>query len=138
MTTYVQVMVPEERLPAVYRLLADAAPGRGAVGGAPPASGSWTDEAFIVEHLAPRSKTIRDLAKYLAERPGQAVGSEDAAAALGLPFGWNSLAGALGAAGNYFANQGIDFPWSSAEDPDDGRARLTMSPEVAAAIRKVF
>jgi len=141
MSTYVQVMVPEERLAAVYRLLIseserEAFPMTQEVQA--PAQAGWRDPAFVRAHLGPRSETVRGLAKYLADRPGQAVTAEQAAQALALPHGWNSLAGALGAFGNYLGNRGIQFPWSATTDPNDWRVRLTMDEPTADAVKQAF
>lgn len=144
MSTYVQVMVPEERLAAVYGLLGardEAAPAVPSPAG-PPAPGTttrpWSDPTFVKKHLGPRSKTIRELAKFLAARPGKAITADEAAKALGLPYGWNSLAGALGALGNYLSNRGIDFPWAAVTDPGDERVRLTMDASTAAAVKQAL
>jgi hypothetical protein len=144
MSTYVQVMVPEEHLAAVYRLLVSAQEGASPSAGratpepVAPTAGGWRDPAFVRTHLGPRSNTIRSLAGYLADRPGQAVTAEAAADALHLPYGWNSLAGALGAFGNYLANRGIEFPWSAAPGPEDSRVRLTMDEPTAAAVKQAL
>ncbi|MEA2128975.1 MAG: hypothetical protein QOJ85_1866 [Solirubrobacteraceae bacterium] len=144
MSTYVQVMVPEEQLAAVYRLLisaqesAPSRPGAATQELLPPPAAGWRDPTFVRTHLGPRSETIRGLAKYLAERPGQAVTAEAAADALHLPYGWNSLAGALGAFGNYLANRGIEFPWSAVTDPEDWRVRLTMDEPTATAVMQAL
>ncbi len=144
MSTYVQVMVPEEHLAAVYRLLISAEdgarskPGRAGQELLAPTAAGWRDPAFVGTHLGPRSETIRGLARYLADRPAQAVTAEAAADALGLPYGWNSLAGALGAFGNYLANRGIEFPWSAVTDPEDWRVRLTMDEPTAAAVKQAL
>jgi hypothetical protein len=142
MSTYVQVMVPEEHLAAVYRLLVSAR--EEAPSGSDPATqelltaAGWRDPAFVRSHLGSRSETIRGLARYLADRPGEAVTAEAAADALDLPYGWNSLAGALGAFGHYLANRGIEFPWSAVTDPDDWRVRLTMDEPTAAAVKRAL
>jgi hypothetical protein len=144
MSTYVQVMVPEEQLAAVYRVLLSAHEA-GASRSDPAAqelvastAGGWRDPAFVRLHLGARSETIRRLAKYLADRPGQAVTAEAAADALSLPYGWNSLAGALGAFGNYLANRGIEFPWSAVTDANDERVRLTMDEDTATAVKQAL
>ena len=144
MSTYVQVMVPEEQLAAVYRLLVMAREAGEAGSDASlqehlkPAIGGWHDPVFVRTHLGARSKTIQGLARYLADRPDQAVTAEVAAHALDLRHGWNSLAGALGAFGNYLANRGIEFPWSATTDADDERVRLTMDEATAAAVRQAL
>ena len=143
MSTYVQVMVPEEHLAAVYRVLiaaheADLPGGAQAPHEAGPAVGGWRDPAFVRRHLGSRSATIRGLAMYLAGRPGEVVTADVAAEALSLPHGWNSLAGALGAFGHYLANRGIEFPWSAVTDARDERVRLTMNEATAIAIRSAL
>lgn len=55
-----------------------------------------------------------------------------------LRYGWNSLAGALGAFGNYLANRGIDFPWSIATDANDERVRFTMDEDTAFAVKRAL
>jgi hypothetical protein len=53
---------------------------------------------------------VRGVAKYLAQEPGRWITSEPIATALKLEQGWNSLGGALGAAGHYFKNREIAMP----------------------------
>jgi hypothetical protein len=143
MSSYVQVMVPEEHLAAVYRILlavqegADV-PELASQLHALPSAGGWRDPAFVKSHLGARSETIRRLAEYLADRPGEAVTADAAAGALHLPHGWNSLAGALGAFGNYLANRGIEFPWSVVTDASDERVRFTMDEATAAAVKQAL
>jgi hypothetical protein len=143
MSTYVQVMVPEEHLMAVYRLLVTEQEARETGSSAllqdpESAVAGWHDPAFVKTHLGARSKTIQGLARYLADRPGRPVTADAAAAALNLRYGWNSLAGALGAFGNYLANRGIEFPWSATTDASDERIRLTMDPSTAAAVKEAL
>lgn len=139
MTTYVAVPVPEDRVTEVYGLLSVAPkPSEDQVGGEPADRGRRWDEAALREYLAEASDTIKGLAKYLAERPGQEVTTEEVASELGLPHGWNSLAGALGAWGRKIGNRGFDdFPWESWWGTD-GHTRMRMSPEVAEIVRKLL
>jgi hypothetical protein len=69
--------------------------------------------------------------------PGQEVTSEEIAAALNLPHGWNSLAGANGTFGHKLANLGHAFPWSGRE-ASDGRARMMITAEMAAMVNEVI
>lgn len=144
-TTYVQVAVPEDRLHAVYGLLSDSPELVDEAEeteeheeleelGAP--EEVW-DEGTIREHLLPASETIRRLAKYLASRPNEEVTTDEAAGELGLPHGWNSLAGSLGAFGRYCVNRDLPFPWDSWYG-DDGRARMRMHPRVAELVRALL
>jgi hypothetical protein len=144
MSTYVQVMVPEEQLMAVYRLLISEQETREGGSNASLQEhlesevGGWHDPAFVRTHLGARSKTIQGLARYLADRPDRPVTADVAADALDLRYGWNSLAGALGAFGNYLANRGIEFPWSATTDANDERVRLTMDAATAAAVKQAL
>jgi len=151
------VFVPYELLGPVYRLLADAAASSESAGGSEPVAASdpaaeapprpgennWSgsgderfrDRAFVNAHLVPRSETIRGAAKYLAQRPGTWASSDEIAEHLGLPHGWNSLAGAFGAAGQYFSNRDIAMPWDwTYHDTPDGRIRLKLEPEIAKVV----
>jgi hypothetical protein len=149
--SYVPVLVPEALLGDIYRQLAEAvaAPlpevGRESSTevSAEASGGAWAgkaderfrDRSFVDEHLAPRSETVREAAKYLAGRPDTWVTSEDIAKALELEHGWNSLAGAFGAAGRYFANRDIGLPWDwTYIDTPDGRIRLKMDPAIAEVV----
>ncbi len=139
MSPYVPVLVPEERLADVYGVLGTPVGATTVddpvtdVGSDP---GVWRDPEIIREHLLTRSRTIRELAKYLAERPDEEVTADEAAEALALPRGWNSLAGALGAFGRYLANRDLGFPWESYYDPEDGRVRMKLDGETAAIFRR--
>jgi predicted RNase H-like HicB family nuclease len=64
--------------------------------------------AALDAHLLTSSDTIVGLAAHLAARPGIEVTSDDVALALALPYGWKSLAGALGAFVRYLRNRGFE------------------------------
>lgn len=146
--SYVPVLVPAALLGDVYRLLTDAA-GASVVPSQPvqtvaaeDESDGWSGEAdarfrdasFVRAHLVPRSATVKGAAKHLANRANTWISSEEIATALGLQFGWNSLAGALGAAGRYFANRDIGVPWDWTYDTPDGRIRLKMDAAIAEVV----
>ena len=138
MTQYVAVMVPEEDLPAVYELLGGP---REAVKSPEVRRGGvavWQDPDVVRRHLLSRSAAIRDLARYLASRPDELVATDEAAAALDLRFGWNSLAGALGAFGRYCVNRNLPFPWETRENMPDERVRLCLDSATAKVIREVL
>jgi hypothetical protein len=149
--SYVPVYVPEALLGDIYRRLAEAVTVPARVADPEPSPGvsseadgaEWAGSAddrfrnrsFVDEHLAPRSETVREAAKYLARRADAWVTSEEIAAALELEHGWNSLAGAFGAAGRYFANRDIGLPWDwTYIDTPDGRVRLKMDPAIAEVV----
>jgi hypothetical protein len=146
MASYVPVLVPEERLEEVYRVLARPVglpespedPERSDVRGDAWDPDFWLDEANIKEHLRPRSRTIRGLAKYLASRPDEQVTSDEAAEALGLKYGWNSLAGALGAFGRYCVNRGLEFPWETSYENPEERAHLTLDRRTADVFKQLL
>jgi hypothetical protein len=128
------VPVPESRVLEVYAFLAGAAaPGSAATEPVPVAG--W-DERMLELVLRDVSDTIWDLAQYLAQHPDRDITTDEAAAALRLRFGWNSLAGALGAFGRYLANRNLDFPWD-VHYASDGRARMRMDAATATAVRAI-
>jgi hypothetical protein len=128
--SYVPVFVRDDRLPEVHRLLGETEP---EVPKMPADPEFWQDPQNVAEHLLTRPESIRGLAKYLASRPDEEVTSEEAAEELDLPYGWNSLAGALGAFGRYCANRSLSFPWETTEAAD-GRVRFKLDAKTA----KVF
>ncbi|MGH2941982.1 MAG: hypothetical protein ACRDLN_04320 [Solirubrobacteraceae bacterium] len=103
-----------------------------------PADERFRDPAFVENHLASRSETVRGVAAYLAQRPGRWIASEPIALALNLEYGWNSLAGALGAAGLYFKNRSIGAPWHSMYETSNHRVLLMMDAETAEVIKSVL
>lgn len=153
---YVPVFVPESRLPAVYRVLVDESADEPAASStsssespqihpladdeasAGPADERFRDPAFVKSHLASRSETVRGVAKYLAQNPGQWITSQPIAEALSLEHGWNSLAGALGAAGHYFKNRDIGMPWHWTYETPDRHVQLMMDAETAEVILSVL
>ncbi len=131
----VNVAVPEDRLLEVYALLSKPrAPGADEI---EPEAGVW-DKGTLRPLLREASSTIQGLARYLAQHPGEEVGTDEVAEALDLPYGWNSLAGALGAFGRKLGNRGQEFPWEVWYSPEDGRTRMKMQPEVASLVLEVL
>src|SRR4051794_39641277 len=94
---YVSVPVPADRVLDVYSFLSS----QDNEGGRAPSTQSTQDVAELEKTLRSASATVQGLAVYLAERAGEEVTTEEAASALALDRGWNSLAGALGAFGRY-------------------------------------
>jgi hypothetical protein len=151
---YVPVFVPQGLLGSIHQFLANAyaGPGSGLDAGASPevlpeagdvewsgtADERFGDPQFVATHLVPRSDTVREAAKYLARRPGRWTTSEEIAGTLGLEHGWNSLAGAFGAAGRYFANRDIGLPWDWTYETPDRRIRLKMPPEIAEVVLRAL
>ena len=85
--------------------------------------------------MGSKSDTIQRLVSYLADHPGEEITTVKAADELKLEYGWNSLAGALGAFGRYWGNRGLKFPWDSWYDAD-GWTVMRMSETVAAQVRE--
>jgi hypothetical protein len=106
--------------------------------GTGPADKRFRDPTFVKRHLASRSATVRGLAKYLAQRPGQWIASEPIADALNLERGSSSLTGALGAAGRYFKNRAMGKPWHWTYQTPDGNVQLMMDPETAEVVNSVL
>ena len=134
MEELVMVPVPRDRLTEVYALLgSNGAQASGKSSDSEDLDG-W-NAAEVRKHIGRASDTIKGLVNYLADHPGEEVGTEDVATALQLRYGWNSLAGALGAFGRYVGNRDLDFPWESWWDAD-GHAVMRMSDAMAAEVRK--
>ena len=126
------VPVPHSRVLDVYAFLSrDAAPSTTA---SPETLEGW-DAAAFRRHIGRASETIQSLVQHLSERAGAEVSVREAAEALELPHGWNSLAGALGAFGRYCGNRDLDFPWEYWYD-GDGLTIMRMSEAVAAEARQ--
>jgi hypothetical protein len=128
------VPVPEDRVLDVYALLAGPsaqAPAHESAG-----DDAW-DQRTLEQALREVSPTVEDLARFLAEHPDEEVSTTEAADALGLPFGWNSLAGTLGAFGRYLGNRDLDFPWEVWYSPVDGRTRMRMDGRTAELVRSL-
>lgn len=128
------VPVPASRVLDVYAFLAGAATGAAPAG--EPASPAGWDERMLELVLRDVSETIWDLAQYLAQHPERDITTDEAAAALRLRYGWNSLAGALGAFGRYLGNRDLDFPWDVSYG-SDGRARMRMDAATAEAVKAI-
>jgi hypothetical protein len=130
----VNVLVPKSRVLEVYAFLADSAPALGSTTSQDHTLDDWNADAFR-KHVTRASDTIRGLVSHLADHAGEEVTTGDAAEALNLPYGWNSLAGALGAFGRYCANRDLDFPWDDWYNAD-GLTVMRMSQAVAAEARE--
>jgi hypothetical protein len=134
MEELVMVAVPKSRVLEVYELLGSQSSNWAlSDDGADDSLDGW-DAAAFRKHVVRASDTIRGLVSLLADNAGKEVTTEQAADALKLPRGWNSLAGALGAFGRYCGNRDIDFPWDAWYDAE-GRTVMRMSRAVAKQAR---
>src|SRR4051794_37099590 len=126
--------VPKDRVLEVYELLArDSSTAEPSTNATSESLGGWDTAAFR-KHVGRASETIKGTVGYIADNAGKEVTTEQVATALKLPYGWISLAGALGAFGRYCSNRDLKFPWDTWSDAQ-GRAVMRMSEAVAAEAR---
>ena len=80
---------------------------------------------------------MRSILRFLAANPGREVGADEIADAIHARFGWNTIAGMLGAFGRRSANRYRKSQpmWEYRYD-DEGRIRLTMPDGAAKTIRE--
>jgi hypothetical protein len=133
MEELVMVPVPKSRVLEVYELLGSKAPKPEASNDEDADVAGW-DAAAFRKHILRASDTIQGLVTYLADHADNEVTTKEAAKALKLPYGWNSLAGALGAFGRYCGNRDLEFPWDYWYDADE-RTVMRMSKAIAAEAR---
>lgn len=141
---FVSVPVPVEHVTKVYELIArlDGGGGPNAPSDEPSGNGGGSRGPLtraLVERMFRESEsggTQRGLMEYLADRPGEWVGTLEVAEALGLANGRHSLAGSLGAFGRRADHRyGGLKPWESQWSDDEGESKHRMSLEVAAWIK---
>jgi hypothetical protein len=79
---------------------------------------------------------MRDLLDFLAENPGREVSSEEIAEAIDAKYGWNTIAGMLGAFGRRCTNRyrKLEPMWEYRPDEND-RNLITLPPKTAEVIR---
>lgn len=123
---FVYVPVPIRRVEEVFRLLASL----------PRDTAEASDPERVVRRIFLESEeNFRALLRFLAGRPGQSIGTAEAADALGLPNGAASLAGMLGAFARRSKNRYDGFwPFERLYNPAQDRAELMMESEVAAIV----
>jgi len=94
----------------------------------------WDPETIRRAYLESADR-MRHLLRYLAENADEEVSSDQIARALEARYGWNTVAGMLGAFGRRSANRyGRREPmWKQRWDAQ-GRALLAMPYEVAKAV----
>ena len=136
---YVMMAIPEEFVPAVTRLVEGrqgSTPER--ILEAPTEQGfvyGW-DRDMVRRAYRESADKMRNLLGFLAENPDREVSSYEIAEAIGAKFGWNTVAGMLGAFGRRCANRyGRSMPmWEFRHDNQD-RILMTMPAKVAEAIQ---
>lgn len=135
---FISVPVPHQYVTQVYELVARLAAGASGTTDAP-ANGGDPDaltEALVERMYEESEGPHRRLMLYLADYPGQWLGTSEVAKGLGLSSGARSLAGSLGAFGRRAEHryQGRK-PWVSRWNPERNEAEHRMSQEVATWIK---
>jgi len=97
----------------------------------------WSED-LIRKQYKQSPETMKKFQKVLAEHPDKEYTSEELANAIGLEYGWNSIAGALGAYQRRIQNRyGMKtWPFSASYDAD-GHSYFSVSPQVAEIIRSL-
>lgn len=134
---YVLVAVPAELVPEVTELVERRRVELDVV--ADPAKSflhGW-DEPTIRRAYRESGDNMRKILRFLAHHAGREVDADEVAAAIGARFGWNSVAGMLGAFGRRSANRyGKPLPMWEQRYDDRDRVRILMPKDIAAVIEK--
>lgn len=140
---YVLMAVPAELVPAVTAFLESQDSGRPSSGHSAVPGGA-AEEGFVhgwnrdlVQRAYRESADqMRRLLRFLADQPNVEVSSYELADAIGAKFGWNTVAGMLGAFGRRSVNRyGRDEPMWEYRFDGDGRILITMPNGPAEAIQ---
>lgn len=140
---YVMMAIPANLVPAVTEFLEGreegqlpaGLPGRGSEEGEAGFVHGWKREV-VQRAYRESADQMRSLLDFLASRPNEEVSSYELADAIGARFGWNTVAGMLGAFGRRSANRyGRDQPMWEYRHDSDGRILITMPAGPAEAIR---
>jgi hypothetical protein len=139
---FVNIPVPRQYVTQVYGFIAslesdggesrvDTSPGSDAA----TMSESWPED-LIIRQYRESPESMKKFQQYLAEHAGQDFSSSQIAEAIGAEYGWNSIAGALGAYGRRVKNRykRSTFPFKQNWDHQNGEMRHGMTPEVAEII----
>jgi hypothetical protein len=138
---YVMMAVPAELVAAVTEFIEGSRPGAGPI---PPAPGGgdsgfvhgW-DPQTVRRAYRESADSMRELLDFLALHPDREVSSYDLADAIDAKYGWNTVAGMLGAFGRRSGNRYGRFePMWEVRYDSDGRVLLTMPGVVAEAIKE--
>jgi hypothetical protein len=136
---FISVAVPRQHVAKVYAYIARLELGTdidsGSGNGTPPG----TPNRALVERMFTESEPAHQvLMGYLANHPGEWLGTREVAEALGLPHGARSLAGSLGALGKRAAHRyGGQKPFESRWSHEDGQSMHRMSQEVSTWIKEI-
>ena len=135
---YVMVAVPAELLPEVTELVErrQADLGNGAADSGGILLHGW-DDPTIRRAYRESGDNMRKILRFLAQNAGREVDADEIANAIGARFGWNSVAGMLGAFGRRSANRyGKRLPMWEQRYDDRDRVWMVMPESIATAIKK--
>jgi hypothetical protein len=140
-TDVVTIPVPKRHLARIYAFIGslDAPEVHAAVAGANGA-GETVDEwslGMVERQYRESPDSMKRFQQWLADHPGQEFTSTQMGEALDVEYGWNSIAGMLGAYGNRVRNRygKASFPFQSRTDYEAGEVLHSMTPEVAEIIK---
>ncbi|MFL5833961.1 MAG: hypothetical protein ACJ76B_08265 [Solirubrobacterales bacterium] len=142
---YVMMAIPAELVPAVSAFLeaqepayqmAQAAKNNEHEGREPGFVHGW-DRSTVQRAYRESADRLRDLLDFLASNPNREVSAPELADAIEAKYGWNTVAGMLGAFGRRSVNRyGRPEPmWEYRYDPQ-GRILITMPEGPAKAVRE--
>jgi hypothetical protein len=137
MDDIVNIPVPREHLLKVYGYLADLERrSNGTVDVVEATDADEWPEDLVKRQFSESPESIQRMQRHLAAHSGQEFGTDVLADVMGLEFGWNSVAGALGAYGRRVKNRydrktwPFVVRWSHADE----KYVYSMTPEVAEII----
>jgi hypothetical protein len=137
---YVMMAIPAELVPAVTEFIENRREGVGADAGRDDVHGSgvggW-DPATIARAYRESANPMRKLLDFLSRHPDEEVSSYELAQAIEARYGWNTVAGMLGAFGRRSANRyGRSSPMWEVRHDEEGRVLLTMPRDAAMAVEE--
>jgi hypothetical protein len=137
---YVLMAIPAELVAPVTEFIESHEPdGLGEAGsGSPPDRllNGW-ERSTVRRAYRESGDNMRRLLDFMANSPGREISSYELADSIEARYGWNTVAGMLGAFGRRSANRyGLDQPMWALRYDADGRVLLTMPSDTAEALRE--
>lgn len=137
---FVSILVPKRHLTQIYGYIASLN-GTATVAKetAPEAKDDEWDRELIERQYRESPDSMKQFQKHLAANPGREFSTTEVADAIGAEYGWNSVAGALGAYGRRVKNRykRSTFPFQQRWNHEKGEMMHSMTPEVAAIINEL-
>ncbi len=137
---YVMMAIPAELVSAVTEFIEGKREALPAPTGEDGKSGSFVhdwDRATVRRAYRESGNPMRRLLDFLSRHPDQEVSSYDLADAIEARYGWNTVAGMLGAFGRRSANRyGRSDPMWEVRYDEEGRVLLTLPGDAAEAVRE--